>query len=288
MDNKQSINEKLNELHTTLEDLNNRIKEGISSIAKAYLGKEIEHKTLGKGKVIDTEKSIIYIEFKDKSVKKFKIPDSFINNFLIADDINLNKMNNIVNLAEEKEQLSKEIITMQIALDEIKNGKKIDLSNVVCKEAKQCIEKGYISVEDDVEFRTIRDVSDLFNKNYKGTQKSWIPVDSDWQRVASCYQMESSTERNIYSNILTADGKCFYYFSNEDNDLKKEEKVREFIKNGMTKTYLFLKYPNSTGYKFYGVFEKDVEAMEKSIKNNEYKVVYKKVDDKLELRQFFN
>ena len=55
----------------------------------------------------------------------------------------------------------------------------------------------------------------------------------------------------------------------------------------MQTTYLFLKYPDSTGYKFVGVFEKDIQAMEKSIEDKEYKVVYKKIDDKLELTQFF-
>ena len=285
MENKNIITEKIKKLNTTLEALNKKIEEKIKNIAKAYLGKEVEHKTLGKGTVIETENSIIYIEFKDKSIKKFKIPDSFINKFLIANDINLDKMNNIVKKKKKKEQLNQEILTTQIALDELKNGKKIDLSNITCKKAKQCIEKGYISVEDDIEFRTIRDVSDLFNKNYKGTQKSWIPVDSDWQRVASCYQMESSTERNIYSNIL--EGNSFYYLINAESDSEKEKAVQGIIDNNMQITYLFLKYPNSNGYKFYGVFEKDIEAMEKSIKNKKYKVVYKKVDNKLDLKQFF-
>ena len=153
MDNKQSINEKLNELHTTLEDLNNRIKEGISSIAKAYLGKEIEHKTLGKGKVIDTEKSIIYIEFKDKSVKKFKIPDSFINNFLIADDINLNKMNNIVNLAEEKLRdgtASNQLIVHYLKLGSTKERlekEKLEQENALLKAKTEALESAKKSEE---------------------------------------------------------------------------------------------------------------------------------------------
>lgn len=52
-------------------------------------------------------------------------------------------------------------------------------------------------------------------------------------------------------------------------------------------TFLFLKFPNANGYKFVGVFEKDIEAMKKSIENKEYKVIYKKIDDKLDLTQFF-
>lgn len=164
---------------------------------------------------------------------------------------------------------------------------KIESKDIFCKEAKQCVEQGYICVDDNVEFKTIRDVSDLFNKHYNGFQRSWIKVDSDWQRVASCYQMSSTSDRNIYKNILTADGNYFYYLINEDSDVKKEEAVNGIIKHEMKITFLFLKYPNATGYKFVGVFEKDIDAMKKSIENMEYKVVYKKVDDKLDLTQFF-
>lgn len=156
-----------------------------------------------------------------------------------------------------------------------------------CKEAKQCVEQGYISINDNVEFRTIRDVTDLFNKHYRGFQRSWIKIDSDWQRVASCYQMPNVSDRNIYRNILTPDGKCFYYLINEDSNVKKEEVVKGIINHEMKVTFLFLKYPNSKGYKFVGIFEKDIKAMEKSIADKEYKVVYKKIDDKLDLTQFF-
>lgn len=52
-------------------------------------------------------------------------------------------------------------------------------------------------------------------------------------------------------------------------------------------TFLFLKYPETSGYKFVGVFEKDVEAMKKSIKTKEYKVIYKRKDTMLNLKQFF-
>ena len=39
---------------------------------------------------------------------------------------------------------------------------KIDSQSILCNEVKKCVEKGYISVDDDIEFRTIRDASDLF------------------------------------------------------------------------------------------------------------------------------
>ncbi len=68
---------------------------------------------------------------------------------------------------------------------------------------------------------------------------------------------------------------------------KKEKAVMGIINHNMKITYLFLKYPNSAGYRFVGVFKKDVEAIKKSIKDKQYKVVYSKIDDKLDLKQFF-
>lgn len=190
--------------------------------------------------------------------------------------------------ANNKEMTEKQIRMNKKENDtKLVNIKKQEIKNIICNEAKQCIEKGYISIDDNVEFRTIRDVSDLFNKNYKGFQRSWIKIDSDWHRVASCYQMTSITDRNIYKNILTSDGNCFYYLINEKSDAKKEEAVMGIINHNMKITYLFLKYPNSAGYRFVGVFKKDVEAMKKSIKDKQYKVVYSKIDDKLDLKQFF-
>ena len=58
MENKNIITEKIKKLNTTLEALNKKIEEKIKNIAKAYLGKEVEHKTLGKGTVIETEKDV--------------------------------------------------------------------------------------------------------------------------------------------------------------------------------------------------------------------------------------
>lgn len=182
-------------------------------------------------------------------------------------------------IEEKIEQLNNELFS---------TNNKIESKDILCREAKQCVEKGYISIDDDVEFKTIRDVTDLFNKHYTGFQRSWIKVDSDWKRIAACYQMSSMSDRNIYKNIFTSDGNCFYYLIDEKNDEKKKEAVEGIINHEMEITFLFLKYPNSIGYKFVGIFKKDNEAMQKSIEDKEYRVVYKKIDNKLDLTQFFN
>lgn len=155
----------------------------------------------------------------------------------------------------------------------------------VCKEAQYCINNGFIDVSDNVEFKTIRDVSDLFNKNYQGFQRSWIKIYDDWEIVASCYQMP---ENNLYENMLSADGEYFCYSLKENNAQKRIEIVNGIIKHEMQITYLFLKYPEAAGYKFVGIFKKDEEAMKKSIKDEKPMVVYKKTSDRLSLKAFFN
>ena len=204
----------------------------------------------------------------------------------IALEDNIAKTNEGINKICDK-CLGKEIEQNINLSEKMKTNEKIDYDYTTCKEAKECIEKGYISIDDNVEFKTIRDVSDLFNKNYKGFQKSWIKIDDNWQRVACCYKMPGASYKNLYKNILTAGGEYFYYLINESSDSKKEEAVLGIINHEMKMTFLFLKYPEASGYKFVGVFEKDVEAMKKSIENKEYKVVYKRTFTMLDLKQFF-
>lgn len=287
MENKEKLEEKIDELTASLDKITQKIEEYTNNIGKAILGQAIEHKSFGKGEVKHFENEIIQVQFKDNIIKKFKIPDVFVNKFIVTDKIQQEHIDSIISLTKQKDNITKEITENQKILEEIVNGKKVDSQSILCKEAKQCVEQGYISIDDDVEFRTIRDVSDLFNKHYEGFQRSWIKLDSDWQRVAGCFQIYRASDRNVYSNVLSEDGNCFYYLINEESDVKKEEAVNGIINHEMKITYLFLKYPD-TGYKFYGIFEKDIDTMKKFIADKEYKVVYKKIGDKLDLTQFFS
>lgn len=287
MENKYEIEELITALNKNLNITDNEIKEIKTEIADSLFGLEIEHKVFGKGKILSENNSIIEVEFNDKLIKKFKIPDAIVNKFIILDGNIQEKIDKLIYLNNKKTDILTKLSTYKKNLDELNNIRKFESDSIICKEARQCVEQGYISIDDKVEFRTIRDVSDLFNKNYTGFQRSWIKVDSDWQRVASCFQMTSASDRNIYKNVLTADGSCFYFYVDEDSDVKKENAVIGCINHEMKITFLFLKFPNANGYKFVGVFEKDIEAMKKSIENKEYKVIYKKIDDKLDLTQFF-
>ena len=285
--NDNIIEEKINELNQLLIEINDKIEKKITEFSKDILGKEIEHIKFGKGIVVQQKNSIIEIQFDKDLVKKFRIPDIFINGFVKVDVVYQSQIGEIEKLINERNKISTEIVEKQNELNNLINNKKIDVNFNICLEARECIKKGYIDVDDDIEFRTIRDVTDLFNKHYSGFQRSWIKINNDWETVAACYQMTSNSDRNIYRNVLAEDGNCFYYLIDEESDVKKEEVVRGIIEHEMKFTYLFLKYPNMAGYKFFGIFEKNREAMEKSIKDKEYKVVYKKIGDKLDLTQFF-
>lgn len=284
MDNKQNLDENIQKLTSSLNDTNDLIEEYRNTIKDNLINKEITHKSFGMGKVIKLEKEIIYVQFAKDNIKKFKIPDSFINDFLAIDDEEINNKLKLLSILETDKISITEKLSQNANV--LNNEQKIDTKNIYCKEVKNCIEKGKISVDDNVEFRTIRDIAELFNKHYEGYQRSWIKIDGDWQRIAGCFQMSSISDRNIYRNILTADEECFYYLIKADTDAKKEEAVNGIINHEMVITYLFLKYPD-TGYKFYGVFKKDVETMKKSIEDKQYKVVYKKIDNELDLTQFF-
>ena len=74
----------------------------------------------------------------------------------------------------------------------------------------------------------------------------------------------------------------------EDNPIKKELAVDGIINHEMEITYLFLKNSRKDGYKFVGVFKKDIDKMNKYKKEHKYLIVYKKIDDRLYLDKFFN
>lgn len=150
----------------------------------------------------------------------------------------------------------------------------------VCNEAKYYLEKGNINIKDTIEFKTIRDVTDLFHKNYEGYMRSWINVSEDWSIVASCYHYQAQ----IYDNFYNIGDDCFYYKIRNENDTKKKEFLEDFIyRNNMKTTYLFYKFQNSKTYKFIGVFEKDIDEMKRYMEIGEYRIIYKKVRDELKL-----
>ena len=73
-----------------------------------------------------------------------------------------------------------------------------------------------------------------------------------------------------------------------------KENCKEFTKEILTNTeqvrITFAKYRDFSGefmYKYRGVFKLDVKKTESSIKKQEYKRVWKKVEDRVELEKYF-
>ena len=146
------------------------------------------------------------------------------------------------------------------------------------------INKGSLSTLDNAKFRTIQEVSELFNKGYKGTQQAYFIVDVKNKIYVWCptLKLDNDDCKNIpYDNELSKDGKYIFESSKENN-----EKFLNSIINSSEKRYAFAKYKDETGnksYKFIGVY-----VLDKQISKGLKKRAWKKIDDKINIRQFFN
>jgi very-short-patch-repair endonuclease len=148
------------------------------------------------------------------------------------------------------------------------------------------IKLGYIDAKDEVKFRTVQEVSELFNKGYKGIQRVWFS-DKDGSNVRVwCPKLKlNGYDYGVrYSNEMTLDGEIIYEFFPEDNSRFIDEATIGTHKN-LTIRYTFAKFKDSSGedmYRFRGVFELDKEATIK-----EKKRVWRKIDDRIELKKYF-
>ena len=102
MEDKKILEEKINELTVFLDEISTKIDEYINSIGNDILGNVVEHKIFGKGKVNHLENNIIQVEFKNNVIKKFQIPDVFINKFIVTDKIQQENLDNIASLKNQK------------------------------------------------------------------------------------------------------------------------------------------------------------------------------------------
>lgn len=152
------------------------------------------------------------------------------------------------------------------------------------------IKQGYIDFKNNVRFRTIKEISDLFNKGYKkGVRKDYfntiVPNEYIW-----CCKLRLNNDdgcKNIpYINEITIDGKNIYETSKENC----QEFASSVLENPKQTRITFAKYRDSSGdimYKYRGVFKLDAKKTESSIKNGEYKRIWKKVEDRVELGKYF-
>lgn len=151
---------------------------------------------------------------------------------------------------------------------------------------KHYIDLGYIDSDDDVKFRTVQEVSELFNKGYKGNQRVWFSDKNDSNIRIWCpkVKMNGMDYKVPYNNEFNEDGTIIYEYAIENN--------KDFIYNiidgkekDLTTRYVFTYYKDSSGmnmYRFKGIYEIDKKATEK-----EQKRVWKKVGSRVELKEYF-
>lgn len=159
-------------------------------------------------------------------------------------------------------------------------GDKFKPWNCCDKSPEDYIKLGKIECRDNVSLRTIQEVSDLFNKGYRGTQKCYFRTNTAEEHVW-CPKLkleDTDFKGNRYQNEISLDGK-FIYETEEDNDefytYDRKNEVR----------IVFPKYKDETGswrYKFKGIYTFNREFSDKT-----KKAVWEKVGESVDLKQYF-
>lgn len=143
---------------------------------------------------------------------------------------------------------------------------------------------GYIDEKMNVVFRTIQEVSELFNKGYKGTQQAYFEaIKGDNTSFVWCPQLkirENDCDDIPYDNEI--DGNYIYESSKRDPEL--------FVKEALDSNeirFVFAKYKDESNnriYKFKGVYKLDKE-LTNSIKT---KRAWIKISNHLDLSKYKN
>lgn len=157
--------------------------------------------------------------------------------------------------------------------------------NGVIEDASVFIDKGYIEVADNAQFKTSQEVSKLFNKGYKPGSRILYFSTNESNAYVWCPKLslnDGDFEKLKCKNTISADGNVIMEFHKTNN----EDFWAKAIKNPHCpeKRFVFPQYKCSDGrlaYKFRGVFQLDIEETEKR------KVrIWRKIKDRLELGSF--
>ena len=160
------------------------------------------------------------------------------------------------------------------------------------RNAQYYIEKKNISVEDNIQFRTVQEVSELFNKGYKANQKVYFKtvIDNEYVCCPKLKLEESNKnefKNNPYINTITSDKKYIFEYRVKD----PIGFVNEMLKLHFNEIrIMFPKYKDETGmmmYRFRGIYIFDIEATKNTLKSGENRIVWRKIDNKLDLRKYF-
>jgi hypothetical protein len=150
------------------------------------------------------------------------------------------------------------------------------------------IDKGYIDTADKPSFRTVQEVSELFNKGYKGMQKCWFEVEKGNNIRVWCpkLQLRQDDCPNVpYLNEISSDGATIWESA---RDKWKNPQFIDIVINGkhkeLTIRYVFAYYKDSIGegrYRFRGVFQINKQ---RTIAEN--KRVWEKISDRVDLTKY--
>jgi len=146
------------------------------------------------------------------------------------------------------------------------------------------IKKGYLKLSDRQAFRTIQEVSELFNKGYKGTQRAWFKDKPNSKITVWCPKLKfEKSDKGEFDNFISPDGKTIYE-SKSTNEFNYKEFIDKY-NEGYTTRYVFAKFKDSSGrnmYRFRGVFELDLKQT-KDLK----KVVWRRIGEQINLSEYF-
>ena len=149
--------------------------------------------------------------------------------------------------------------------------------------ADEFVKKQSIEKNDNAKFRTLQDVSELFNKGYHGNQLAYFNVSKEDNEYAWCPKLklnEDDFKNNLYENEISDDGVYIFESSKEKND----KFVLDVLKTN-EKRFVFAKYRDETGdfsYKFLGVY-----ILDRNNTMNLNKRSWKKIDSKISLNKYF-
>lgn len=144
---------------------------------------------------------------------------------------------------------------------------------------------GYLDTKDKPAFRTVQEVSELFNKGYGGTQRCYFSAKVNSKDKIWCpkLKLNGMKYKIKWNNEITEDGKLIYESSLEDNSsylgyLKSYEE-------GYTTRYVFAKFKDSSGmnmYRFRGIFKLNTQKTKEK-----KKAVWEKIEDRIDLKEYF-
>ena len=290
------MNEKLEMLKKELTETINKIE---NTKNMKIIGLNVKHKSYGIGKVKVQQENKIEVEFGNNQIKKFVIPDVFINKFLEIDDITIKeKISELKDLYMQKNEIEEKAKAEINEINKIEAERNLEKNkyryekndtSIIYKEVQYYIDKGYIETSDNAIFKTIRDVSDLFNKNYKGLQKCCVVTGFE-KEYFWCPKLEIDMQDKIdleklpYLNTISQD-KEFIYESNKKDPIGFVKDMLLYRSNDLRIT--FPKYNKLNGYVFEGIYEMDIEATKETLILTHPKVVWKRMHNKVELTKYF-